>query len=85
MEVKVVIKDIENLKTSTGVKVEKDKDGEVIDRRLITKVQFEAEIDPTALGNVRRLLGSEIPVHAVIGSPQAVMEVMEKEDAFAEA
>ena len=36
MEVKVVIRDIENLKTSTGVKEEKDKEGEVLDRRLIT-------------------------------------------------
>ncbi|MBA7590344.1 hypothetical protein ES708_32459 [subsurface metagenome] len=47
MEIKMHIKDIENLRTSTGVKVEKDKDGEVIDRKLVTKVQFEAEVDPT--------------------------------------
>lgn len=85
MEVKVEIKDIENLKTNTGVKVEKDKDGEIIARRLMTKVQFEAEVGPESLANVHRLLASEVPVHAVIGSPQAIMEVMEKEHAFAEA
>jgi len=85
MEVKVEIRNIENLKTSTGVKEEKDKEGEVIDRRLITKVQFEAEVAPTALSNVHRLLASESPVHVVIGSPQAIMEVLEKEPAFAEA
>jgi len=84
MEVKVLIKDIENLKTSTGVKVEKDKDGEVIDRRLVTRVQFECEVEPTALSNVHRLLASGNPAHVIIGSPQAIMEVLEKEPAFAE-
>jgi len=43
VEVKVELRDIENLKTSTGVKVEKDKDGEVIDRRLVTRIQFECK------------------------------------------
>jgi hypothetical protein len=85
VEVKVEIKGIENLKTSTGVKEEKDKDGEVIDRKLITRVQFEAEVDPSALANIHRLLAADSPVHVVIGSPQAVMEVMEREPAFAEA
>ncbi len=84
MEIKMHIKDIENLRTSTGVKVEKDKEGEVIDRKLVTKVQFEAEVDPTALANVHRLLASESPVHVVIGSPQAAMEMVELEHAFAE-
>jgi len=85
MEVKVEIKNIENLKTSTGIKEEKDKDGEVIDRKLITKVQFEAEVNPIALSNAHRLLASGSPVHVIIGSPQAVMGVMEREPAFAEA
>lgn len=84
MEVKVEIRDIENLKTSTGVKVEKDKDGEVGDPRLITKIQFEAKVSPAALANVHRLMAAEAPVHVVIGSPQAIMEVLEKEPAFAE-
>ncbi len=85
MEVKVEIKNIENLKTSTGVKVEKDKDGEVADTRLITKVQFECEATPAELANVHRLMAAEAPVHVIIGSPQAIMEVLEKEPAFAEA
>lgn len=85
MEVKVEIRNIEKLKTSTEVRVEKDQDGEVVDRHLVTKVQFEAEVDPIALANVHRLLVREIPVHAVIGSPQAIMEVLELEHAFAQA
>ena len=85
MEVKVTIRNIEKLKTTTEVKVEKDKEGEVTDRRLITKIQFDAEVDPTALANVHRLLAAEIPVHVIIGSPQAIMEVMEEEHAMAEA
>lgn len=84
MEVKVGIKGIENLKTTTAVKEEKDKEGEVIDRRLITKVQFEAEIAPADLANVHRLLAGGASVHVVIGSPQAIMEVLEKEPAFSE-
>jgi len=85
VEVKVELRDIENLKTSTGVKVEKDKDGEVTDRRLVTKLQFECEVSATNLANVHRLLASESPVHVIIGSPQAIMEVLEREPVFAEA
>ena len=84
MEVKVEIRDIENLKTSTAVKVEKDKDGIVTDRRVVTRVQFDCEIGPTPLSNVHRLLASDAPVHVIIGSPQAIMLVMEREHAFAE-
>jgi len=78
MEVKVKIENIENLKTSTGVKIEKDKEGEIIDRRLVTRIQFEAEVGPESLANVHRLLAAESPVHVIIGSPQAIMEVLEK-------
>lgn len=86
MEVKVTIKNIENLKTSTGVKGEKDKDGEVVDRRLVTRIQFDCEAGPQELSNVHRLLASESPVNVIIGSPQAIMEVLEKkEPVFAEA
>lgn len=85
MEVRVEIRNIENLKTSTGVKVEKDKDGVETSRKLMTKIQFEAEIAPDDLAYVHRLLGGEAAVHVVIGSPQAVMEVMEQDHAFAEA
>ena len=61
MKVKVYIKDIGNLKTSTSAKVEMDKDTrEEIDRRLITKVQFECEVDPTALANVHRLMAAGV-------------------------
>ena len=84
MEVKVHIKGIENLKTATEIKVEKDKDGEEINRRLITKVQFECEIEPAIFANVYRLLANKVPLEAIIGSSQAVMEIVEsKEPAFA--
>jgi hypothetical protein len=84
MEVKVLIKDIEKLKTATEVKVETDKDGEIVDRRVVTKIQFEAEVHPQELSNVHRLMAGEAPVHCIIGSPQAVMEVVEREGVFAE-
>ncbi len=84
MEVKVEIKDIEKLKTGTELKEEKDKDGEVVGSRLVTKIQFEAEVDPEALANIHRLLAAEASVHVVIGSPQAIME-LEKEPALTSA
>ena len=84
MEVKVVIRDIENLKTTTAAKVEKDKDGEITERREMTRVQFDCELGPTALANVVALLATETPVHAVIGSPQAIIDFSQREEAFAE-
>jgi hypothetical protein len=83
VEVKVRIKSIEKLKTRTEIREEKDKDGEVVDKRLVTKITFESEIGPQELSNVHRLLAADATVDVVIGSPQAVMEVMEKEGAFA--
>jgi porphobilinogen deaminase len=86
IEVKVHIEDIENLKTTTFAKEEKDKDGTVIDRRVITRIQFECEIMPSALSNVHYLLAADSKVHVLIGSPQAIMAVAESnEPAFAEA
>jgi hypothetical protein len=85
MEVKVIIRNISKLKTTTAMVEEKDKDGEIVDRRLVTKITFEAEVGPQELMNVHRLLAVESPVSVVIGSPQSVMTVMEEEGAFAEA
>lgn len=62
MEDKVLIENVENLRTSTGVKV--DENGH---RRLVTKIQFEAEVDSAALANVHQLLASKAKVHVVIG------------------
>lgn len=85
MEVKVHIENVENLTTKTGLKVETDKDGEIVSRELITKVAFECNIKPAALSNVHRLLEAGAPVHMIIGSPQAVMDVVESEEpVFAE-
>ena len=84
MEVKVQIKDIENLKTITGIKVDKDKDGNIADRYLITKIQFEAQIDPAELANIHRLLAGDASVNVVMGSPQTIME-LEREPVLAGA
>lgn len=82
MEVKVEIKGIENLKTSTEMKEEKEK-GEVVGRRLVTKIQFEAELEPGALANIHRFLAAGVRVSAILGSPQSVLELMDKEAALA--
>jgi len=74
MEVKVVIRNIENLKTSTGIKEEKE-NGEVVGSRLITKVQFEAEIAPHELADVHRLLANRHSVSVVMGSRQGVLDL----------
>jgi len=72
MKVKVEIRNIENLKTSTGIKEEK---GTACVLRLITKVQFEAEIDPHELADVHRLLAAGHSVSMVMGSRQGVLEL----------
>ena len=82
MEAKVNLKSIENLKTSTGLKDEKE-GGEVVDRHLVTKVQFECEAAPADLATIHRLLAADVSVSVVIGSPQLVMDLFEKEGAFA--
>lgn len=86
MEVKVMVQDIKKLKTATEVQEEKDKEtGEVIDRHLVTKLSFEAEIAPGELANIHHLLAAEFPVCVLIGSSQQVMPLGEKEGVFAEA
>ena len=78
MEVKVELQGIDNLKTTTAVKVETDKDGDVIDRRLITKVQFECEVPPAGLADVHRLLEAGSLVVVTISSPQSVFDMTSK-------
>ena len=85
MDATIEIRNIENLKTASAIKVEKDKDGETIDRRLVTKIQFEAEVEPAALSNIHRLLAEGVPVHVAIGSTQAIMNTLSQEHAFVEA
>jgi len=82
MEVKVQITDIENLKTITGMKVDKDKDGNIKDRYMVTKIQFEAQIKPEELANIHRLLASDASVNVVMASPQTIMD-LEREPALA--
>ena len=79
-EVKVIAENIENLKTSTGAKIETDKEGKEIDRRVLTKVQFEAEISASALANIHSLMANKAPVHVLIGSPQTIMKLVETKE-----
>ncbi len=83
MEVKVIIENIAKLRTGTGVREEKDKNGKVEYRMLITKISFEAEIDPFALSDVHKLLASETPVYVIIGSTQTSMDIAKREGIFA--
>lgn len=80
MEVKVLIENIENLKTTTGLKVAKDKDEELTESRLVTKFQFECEADPVSLSQIHRLLASEATVNIFIGSYQSLMPLVEQEE-----
>lgn len=73
MEVKVIIKGAEELKTNTFLKPIKQ-DGEIIGHKFVTKVQFETEIEPGELALIHQLLRNDETVYAVIGSRQAVMD-----------
>jgi hypothetical protein len=74
----VMLRDIEKLTTATNAtKAEetKDKDGNLLDRRIITKVSFECEAEADQFADLHRLLVAGCPVYVVIASPQAMMNV----------
>ena len=53
--------------------VEEKKDGEVIDRHLITEVKLEYEGTPAKIDEVLYALRSGHPVDVVFGSPQLTL------------
>lgn len=71
---KIEIKGIDNVKTSTVIRRIIDK-GEEIDRKLVTKVSFEGELDPADIAQIHRLLKAGHEVCIDIYSPQLSMKL----------
>lgn len=70
-EGKVVIQSIEGLKTATALK--EVKNGGETSMVLMTKVAFEAEMEPSDIAELHRLLAGGHMVSVEIGSPQLSM------------
>jgi uncharacterized OB-fold protein len=84
METKVNVYYIDKFKIGTEVELTKDKDGDIIERKLVTTIRFKSEVPPENLAIIHTLQASDTPVHCVFGSPQAIMDFSNKESAFAE-
>lgn len=78
MEQKVEIRKIDNIKTQTGLRKIMDK-GEVVETKLVTKVSFEAEMDPHDISQIHRLLKAGHAVNIDVYSPQLIMKGLETE------
>ncbi|MBA7598383.1 hypothetical protein ES703_05398 [subsurface metagenome] len=78
MEQKVEIRKIDNIKTQTGLRKIMDK-GEVVETKLITKVTFEAEMDPHEVSQIHRLIQGGHEVNIDVSSPQLIMKGLETE------
>jgi len=64
------------IKTSTAIRKIIVK-GEEVDRQLVTRVQFEGEIDPADVAQIHRLLQTGTEVNVSIWSPQLSMKLAE--------
>ena len=69
-----LINEIKNLKTSTEVKEERDKEGTSRGRRVVTTFQFEAEVSLDKLAFLHRLSSAGVMLHALIGERDADTE-----------
>lgn len=75
-ENKVELNGIDGVKTQTFVKKIMD-NGEIIDTRLMTRVTFEAEVDPADIAQIHRLLKSGHNINIDVYSPQLSMKMVD--------
>ena len=75
-ENKVELNGIDGVKTQTFVKKIMD-NGEVVETRLMTKVTFEAEVDPAEIAQIHRLLQSGHNINIDVYSPQLAMKMVD--------
>jgi hypothetical protein len=69
---KILITGLSKIKTKTSL----DEDS----GQLITRIQFESVIPSSSLASLHEMVRSKQPIHAAIGSPQAVMELSSQEE-----
>jgi hypothetical protein len=65
---------VEKLKTQTKYEEVKDKDGHILDRRIITTVTFETEGVPRWLPQALHFQMNGIPINATLTSEQSFMD-----------
>ena len=83
-ETKVLITNIEKIKTKTETVVEKNAEGDETSRRLVTVIMLRADVPASALSGIHELMKLGAPVSMIIGSAQGVLEISEKVGALAE-
>jgi len=76
-EQKIEILGVEELKTTTAIRKIMVK-GEELDRQVVTKVTFEADIDANDIAQVHRLMRTGAQVNISIWSPQLSMKLQEE-------
>jgi len=72
----IEIRGVDEIKTSTAIRKIIVK-GEEVDRLLVTRVQFEGELEPADVAQIHRLLKSGVEVNVSIWSPQLSMKLAE--------
>jgi len=72
----IEIRGVDEIKTSTVIRKIIVK-GEEVDRQLVTRVQFEGELDPADVAQIHRLLQTGTEVNISIWSPQLSMKLAE--------
>ena len=73
---KITINGVDEVKTATVLRKIMDK-GVEIDRRLVTKVTLEGELDPAEIAQIHRLLKAGHDINVDIYSPQLSMKLDE--------
>ena len=75
-EQRIQINGIEEVKTQTVIRKIMDK-GVELDRRLVTKITFEGELEPVDIAQIHRLLKAGHNINVDIYSPQLSMKLDE--------
>ena len=74
MDNAIEIKGVTEVKTATIIRKVMVQ-GEEVDRQLVTKVQFEGQLDPSDVADIHRLLKSGHSINMTIWSPQLSMKM----------
>jgi hypothetical protein len=75
VKISIKVNAIDKLNTRTKVVEEKDSEGDVVDRKIITSLNFEGSIPPVVMARILNLQRQNAPLYLVVGSDQAFMDL----------
>jgi len=79
MEISVKF-NVDKLKTTTKTVEEKDSEGTVVGKNLVTSLTFEGEIPPIIIARILNLQRQNAPMYLIVGSDQAIMDLTISKD-----